>query len=206
MFIGFTGVIMTFFIGISLGGIAGYIGGVADEIIMRTVDFVTSMPSIPLWMSLAAAIPRDWTVIQTYFAITVILSVISWGGLARVVRGKLLSLREEDFVMAARLYGAPPSRLIFRYLVPNFTSYLLVNITLAIPGNILGETALSFLGLGIQPPAVSWGTLLQDAQNLTVVAQRPWQLIPGAFVVITVLMFNFIGDGLRDAADPYTRG
>jgi peptide/nickel transport system permease protein len=206
MFIGFTGVIMTFLIGISLGGVAGYLGGVADEIIMRTVDFMTSIPSIPLWMSLAAAIPREWSVIQTYFAITIILSVISWGGLARVVRGKLLSLREEDFVMAARLYGSSPSRLIFRYLVPNFTSYLLVNITIAIPTNILGETALSFLGLGIQPPAVSWGTLLQDAQNLTVVAQRPWQLIPGGFVVVTVLMFNFIGDGLRDAADPYTRG
>ena len=206
MFIGFTGVIMTFFIGISLGGIAGYLGGIADEIIMRTIDFMVSIPSIPLWMALAAAIPRDWTVIQTYFAITVILSVISWGGLARVVRGKLLSLREEDFVMAAQLYGASVPRLIFRYLVPNFTSYLLVNITLAIPGNILGETSLSFLGLGIQPPAVSWGTLLQDAQNLTVVAQRPWQLIPGMFVIVTVLMFNFIGDGLRDAADPYARG
>jgi peptide/nickel transport system permease protein len=206
LFIGFTGVILTFFIGISLGGIAGYGGGIADEIIMRTIDFMTSIPNIPLWMALAAAIPRDWTVIQTYFAITVILSVISWGGLARVVRGKLLSLREEDFIMAARLYGATPPRLIFRYLVPNFTSYLLVNITLAIPSNILGETALSFLGLGIQPPAVSWGTLLQDAQNLTVVAQRPWQLIPGGFVIATVLMFNFIGDGLRDAADPYTKG
>jgi peptide/nickel transport system permease protein len=206
MFIGFTGVIMTFFIGISLGGVAGYLGGTVDEIIMRIVDFMTSIPNIPLWMSLAAAIPRDWTVIRTYFAITIILSVISWGGLARVVRGKLLSLREEDFVMAAQLCGAPTSRLIFTHLIPNFTSYLLVNITLAIPGNILGETALSFLGLGIQPPAVSWGTLLQDAQNLTVVAQRPWQLIPGGFVVVTVLMFNFIGDGLRDAADPYTRG
>jgi peptide/nickel transport system permease protein len=206
MFIGLTGVIMTFLIGISLGGIAGYLGGLADEIIMRIVDFMTSIPSIPLWMSLAAAIPREWPVIRTYFAITIILSVISWGGLARVVRGKLLSLREEDFVMAALLCGSEPSRLIFVHLIPNFMSYLLVNITLAIPGNILGETALSFLGLGIQPPAVSWGTLLQDAQNLTVVAQRPWQLIPGAFVVTTVLMYNFIGDGLRDAADPYTRG
>ncbi len=206
MFIGFTSVIITFLIGVSLGGMAGYLGGVTDEIIMRSIDFMTSIPNIPLWMALAAAIPRDWTVIQTYFAITIILSVISWGGLARVVRGKLLSLREDDFVMAARLYGASGSRVIFRYLLPNFTSYLLVDITLAIPSNILGETALSFLGLGIQPPAVSWGTLLQDAQNLTVVAQRPWQLIPGAFVVLTVLMFNFIGDGLRDAADPYTRG
>jgi peptide/nickel transport system permease protein len=206
LFIGFTGVILTFLIGISLGGIAGYFGGLADEIIMRSIDFMVSIPNIPLWMALASAIPRDWTVVQTYFAITVILSVISWGGLARVVRGKLLSLREEDFVMAAQLYGASVPRLIFRYLVPNFTSYLLVNITLAIPGNILGETSLSFLGLGIQPPAVSWGTLLQDAQNLTVVAQRPWQLIPGMFVIVTVLMFNFIGDGLRDAADPYARG
>ncbi len=206
LFIGFTSVVVTFLIGISLGGIAGYLGGVVDEIIMRSIDFMTSIPNIPLWMALAAAIPRTWTVIQTYFAITIILSVISWGGLARVVRGKLLSLREEDFVMAARLYGASASRLIFRYLLPNFTSYLLVDITLAIPSNILGETSLSFLGLGIQAPAVSWGTLLQDAQNLTVVAQRPWQLIPGAFVVVAVLMFNFIGDGLRDAADPYARG
>ena len=202
----YVALIMTFFIGISLGGIAGYLGGVADESIMRTVDFMTSIPSIPLWMSLAAAIPRDWPVIRTYFAITIILSVISWGGLARVVRGKLLSLREEDFVMAALLCGSAPSRLIFVHLIPNFLSYLLVNITLSIPGNILGETALSFLGLGIQPPAVSWGTLLQDAQNLTVVAQRPWQLIPGIFVVLTVLTYNFIGDGLRDAADPYARG
>jgi peptide/nickel transport system permease protein len=206
MFIGFVAVIVTFLIGISLGGAAGYLGGLTDEIIMRVIDFMTSIPNIPLWMSLAAAIPRDWPVTRTYFAITIILSVISWGGLARVVRGKLLSLREDDFIMAARLYGSSPSRLIFRYLLPNFTSYLLVNITLAIPSNILGETALSFLGLGIQPPAVSWGTLLQDAQNLTVVAQRPWQLIPGGFVIVTVLMFNFIGDGLRDAADPYTRG
>ena len=206
MFIGFAAVIVTFLIGISLGGIAGYLGGLIDEMIMRVIDFMTSIPNIPLWMSLAAAIPRDWPVIRTYFAITLILGVISWGGLARVVRGKLLSLREDDFVMAARLYGASVSRLISRYLLPNFMSYLLVNITLAIPGNILGETALSFLGLGIQPPAVSWGTLLQDSQNLTVVAQRPWQLIPGGFVILTVLMFNFIGDGLRDAADPYTRG
>jgi peptide/nickel transport system permease protein len=206
LFIGFAGVFVTFIIGISLGGIAGYLGGTVDEIIMRVIDFVISIPNIPLWMALAAAIPREWTVIQIYFAITLILSIIGWGGLARVVRGKLLSLREEDFVMAAQLCGASASRQIFTHLIPNFMSYLLVYVTLAIPNTILGETALSFLGLGIQPPAVSWGTLLQDAQNLTVVAQRPWQLIPGAFVVVTVLMFNFIGDGLRDAADPYTRG
>jgi peptide/nickel transport system permease protein len=206
LFIGFAGVVVTFMIGITLGGIAGFLGGTVDEIIMRVIDFVISIPNIPLWMALAAAIPREWTVIQIYFAITLILSIIGWGGLARVVRGKLLSLREEDFVMAARLCGASASRQIFTHLIPNFMSYLLVYVTLAIPNTILGETALSFLGLGIQPPAVSWGTLLQDAQNLTVVAQRPWQLIPGAFVVVTVLMFNFIGDGLRDAADPYARG
>jgi peptide/nickel transport system permease protein len=206
LFIGFTGVIFTFLIGVSLGGLAGYFGQTVDEIVMRTIDFIVCMPTIPLWMGLAAAIPRQWSVIQIYFAITVILSLIGWGGLARVVRGKLLSLREEDFVMAATLSGASTGRVLFMHLLPNFASYLLVYLTLAVPYTILGETTLSFLGLGIQPPAVSWGTLLQDAQNLTVVAQRPWQLIPGAFVVITVLMFNFIGDGLRDAADPYARG
>jgi len=205
LFIGFGGVILTFLIGITLGGIAGYLGGIVDEVIMRVVDFMVSIPQIPLWMALAGAVPRDWPVIRTYFAITLILSVMGWGGLARTVRGKLLSLREEDFVMAAQVYGASPNRLIFKYLLPNFTSYLLVNITIAIPSMILGETSLSFLGLGIQPPAVSWGTLLEDAQQLTAVAQRPWQLIPGAFVVIAVLMFNFIGDGLRDAADPFSR-
>ncbi len=205
MFIGFGGVILTFVLGVTLGGIAGYLGGVVDEVIMRVVDFMVATPSIPLWMGLAAAIPRDWSVIKTYFAITIILSVLGWGGLARAVRGKLLSLREEDYIMAARVYGASVPRLIGRYMLPNFMSYLLVNITLAVPYTILGETSLSFLGLGIQPPAVSWGTLLREAQQLTVVAQRPWQMIPGIFVVITVLMFNFIGDGLRDAADPYSR-
>ena len=205
LFIGFGGVILTFALGISLGGMAGYLGGTTDEVIMRIVDFMVSMPQIPLWMGLAAAVPRNWPVIRTYFAITLILSVVGWGGLARAVRGKLLSLREEDYIMAAQVYNAPVPRLIGRYMLPNFMSYLLVNVTLSIPRNILGETSLSFLGLGIQPPAVSWGTLLKDAQQLTVVAERPWQLIPGAFVVIAVLMFNFIGDGLRDAADPYSK-
>ncbi len=205
LFIGFGGVFLTFFFGITLGGIAGYLGGTVDEVIMRIIDFMVSIPQIPLWMGLAAAVPRDWPVIRTYFAITIILSIVGWGGLARAVRGKLLSLREEDYVMAARVYGARPRRLIFKYLLPNFMSYLLVSVTISIPFMILGETALSFLGLGIQPPAVSWGTLLRDAQQLTVVAQRPWQMIPGAFVVVAVLMFNFIGDGLRDAADPYAR-
>ena len=181
------------------------ISAARSTIPMRIVDFMVSVPQIPLWMALAGAVPREWPVIRTYFAITLILSIVGWGGLARTVRGKLLSLREEDYIMAARLYGARPKRLIFRYLLPNFMSYLLVNVTISIPGMILGETSLSFLGLGIQPPAVSWGSLLRDVQQLAVVAQRPWQMIPGAFVVTAVLMFNFIGDGLRDAADPYSR-
>ncbi len=205
LFIGFGGVLLTFVFGISLGGISGYVGGVIDEVIMRVVDFMVSIPQIPLWMALAGAVPRDWPVIRTYFAITLILSIVGWGGLARTVRGKLLSLREEDYVMAARVYGASPRRLIFRYLLPNFMSYLLVNVTISIPSMILGETSLSFLGLGIQPPAISWGALPRDVQQLAVVAQRPWQMVPGAFVVVAVLMFNFIGDGLRDAADPYAR-
>jgi len=205
LFIGFGGVILTFTLGISLGGLAGYVGGTTDEVIMRIVDFMVSIPQIPLWMGLAAAVPRTWPVLRTYLAITLILSVVSWGGLARAVRGKLLSLREEDYIMAAQVYNAPVARLIGRYMLPNFMSYLLVNVTLSIPWSILGETSLSFLGLGIQAPAVSWGTLLKDAQTLTVVAKHPWQLIPGAFVVIAVLMFNFIGDGLRDAADPYSK-
>lgn len=205
LFIGFGGVILTFAFGISLGGLAGYLGGTVDEVIMRIIDFMVSIPQIPLWMALAAAIPRTWPIVRTYFAITLILSVVGWGGLARAVRGKLLSLREEDYIMAAQVYNSPVKRLIGRYMLPNFMSYLLVNITLSIPATILGETSLSFLGLGIQPPAVSWGTLLKDAQQMTVVAQRPWQMIPGAFVVVAVLMFNFIGDGLRDAADPYSK-
>ena len=206
LFIGLGGVVVTFIIGITLGGISGLVGGVTDEMIQRTIDFLLSTPNIPLWMVLAAAIPRRWPVGRVYLAITLILSVIGWGGLARVVRGKLLSLREDDFVMAANLYGVSKPRLIFRHLLPNFSSYLLVHMTLAIPSTILGETSLSFLGLGMQPPAVSWGVLLKDAQELVVAAQRPWQLIPGLFVVLVVLMFNFVGDGLRDAADPYTRG
>ena len=173
---------------------------------MRVVDFMVATPSIPLWMGLAAAIPRDWSVIKTYFAITIILSVLGWGGLARAVRGKLLSLREEDYIMAARVYGASVPRLIGRYMLPNFMSYLLVNITLAVPYTILGETSLSFLGVGLRPPTISWGVMLQEAQNLQTVAQTPGLLWPVAFVILAVLMFNFLGDGLRDAADPYVTG
>ena len=202
--IGFVGVLLSFFIGVTLGGLSGYFGGIIDEVIQRIIDFLLSIPALPFWMALAAALPRDWSVTKTYFAITVILSVIGWSGLARVVRGKLLALREEDYSLAAQAAGASQPRIIFRHLLPGFTSHLIVSLTLAIPGSILGETTLSFLGLGMQPPAVSWGVLLQDAQDMVVVAQQPWRLIPGLFVVVAVLLFNFVGDGLRDAADPYT--
>ena len=201
--IGLVGVTLSIGLGMLFGGIAGYFGGVIDSVIMRVVDLLVSIPTIPLWMALAAAVPRDWTVIKTYFAITLLLSIVGWAGLSRVVRGKLLSLREEDFAMAAKISGASEGMIIIRHLLPSFLSYLIVHLTLSIPAMILGETALSFLGLGIQPPAVSWGTLLQDAQHVRSVAQHPWLLIPCIFVIVSVMMFNFVGDGLRDAADPY---
>jgi len=172
---------------------------------MRIVDLLISIPTIPLWMGLSAALPRNWPIIKTYFAITVILSLVGWTGLARVIRGKFISMREEDFIMAARLVGCTELRIIFRHLFPSFLSYIIISLTLSIPSMILGETALSFLGLGMQPPAISWGILLQQAQDLNALANYPWVLIPCLFVLISVLMFNFLGDGLRDAADPYAR-
>ncbi|MCK4329959.1 ABC transporter permease [candidate division WOR-3 bacterium] len=201
--IGLVGVFLSFILGCILGGISGYFGGTVDMVIQRVIEFLISIPTIPLWMCLAAALPPHWPPIKVYFGITIILSIVGWCGLARVVRGKLLELREEDFVMAAKIAGATDYRIITRHLLPSFLSYLIVNITLAIPSMILGETSLSFLGLGLQPPVVSWGVLLQDAQNVRSVALHPWLLIPGLFVIITVLAFNFMGDGLRDAADPY---
>jgi peptide/nickel transport system permease protein len=204
LFIGFGGVIVTFFLGTILGGISGYFGGVVDEAIQRVIEVLISVPDIPIWIALSAALPRDWGTINIYLAITLILAVRGWTGLARVVRGKIISLRTEEFALAAKAAGASDTRIIFRHLLPAFTSYLIVYITLAIPGMILGETALSFLGLGIRPPAVSWGTLLQDAQNITALANFPWLLIPAVFVVLAILLFNFVGDGLRDAADPYS--
>lgn len=202
--IGLVSVSMGFVLGVTLGAVSGYFGGVADTVIQRAVEFTLALPTIPLWMALAAALPRDWSVIRTYFFITIILSLVSWATLGREVRGKLLALREEDFVVSARIIGASGARIMFVHLLPSFTSHLIVTLTLAIPAMILGETALSFLGLGMQAPAVSWGTLLQDAQNVVAVAQYPWQLIPALFVIVTVLMFNFLGDGIRDAADPYS--
>jgi peptide/nickel transport system permease protein len=202
--IGLVGVLISTALGVLLGGVAGYFGGVVDRVVMRLVDLLASIPTIPLWMGLAAAVPRQWTVLTTYFAITLILSLVGWTHLARVVRGSFLSLREQDFVMAAVVAAASERTIIFGHLLPSFLSYVIVSLTLAIPGMILGETALSFLGLGIQPPAVSWGTLLQDAQNFQAVSRQPWLLIPCLFVVLTVLLYNFLGDGLRDAADPYS--
>jgi peptide/nickel transport system permease protein len=204
--VGLLGVFLAFFIGLVLGGIAGFFGGLADEIIMRVVDVLLALPTIPLWMSLAAALPQDWPQLKTYFYVTIILSIFGWTILARVVRGKLLSLREEDYVMAARLDGESETQIITRYMLPGFTSYIIVSLTLSIPNMILGETSLSFLGVGLRPPTISWGVMLQEAQNLQTVAQTPWLLWPVAFVIVAVLMFNFLGDGLRDAADPYVTG
>lgn len=204
LFIGLGGVLLSFLLGCLIGGISGYLGGTVDGIIQRVIDLLTSIPTLPLWMALSAAVPRDWSVTQTYFAITLVLSVVGWTGLARVVRGKLLSLREMDFVTAARISGSSNFKIITRHLLPNFMSYLIVSITLSIPGMILGETALSFIGMGMQEPGVSWGVLLQDATDLVSLAHHPWKLIPTIFVITTVLMYNFVGDGLRDAADPYS--
>ena len=203
--IGLVGVFISFVLGVILGGISGYFGGVVDDIIQRVIDFLLAIPGLPLWITLAAALPRDMPTLQLYFWITVMLSILGWCGLARVVRGKLLALREEDYALAARGAGASNFRIITRHLLPGFTSHLIVSITFSVPGMILNETALSFIGVGIQPPAVSWGTLLQDAQNLTAVAQQTWLMIPAIWVIVTVLLFNFVGDGLRDAADPYNR-
>jgi peptide/nickel transport system permease protein len=205
LFIGLAGVIISFVLGTLLGGISGYFGGVVDTVIQRSIEFIMSIPQIPLWMGLSAAIPREWSGIQKFFAITVVLSLVGWTDLARVVRGALISLREEDYVTAARISSATPMQIILRHLLPGVTSYLVVSITLAIPGMILAETTLSFLGLGITAPDVSWGSLLQQAQDVTVIANYPWLLAPVAFVMLAVILYNFIGDGLRDAADPYSR-
>jgi peptide/nickel transport system permease protein len=201
--IGLVGVFISFLLGLTLGGISGYFGGFIDNVIQRGVELFMAIPHLPLWMALSAALPRTWTVIQNYFAITIILSIFGWTGLARVVRGKILALREEDFTTAAIVSGASEARIIRKHLLPLFFSYIIVSLTLSVPNMILSETALSFLGLGLQAPAVSWGTLLQDAQQISALAHHPWLLIPLLFVITTVLMFNFLGDGLRDAADPY---
>lgn len=202
--IGLLGVIISFVLGAIMGGVSGYFGGSVDMIIQRVIEFLNGIPSIPLWMALAAAVPTEWPPLRVYLMITVVLSILGWTGLARTVRGKMLQLRTEDYVMAARFAGAGEWSIIREHLLPGFASYLIVHITLAIPGMILGETALSFIGVGLKAPVVSWGVMLQQAQNIRTVAVNPWLLLPGLFVVITVLCFNFLGDGLRDSADPYS--
>jgi peptide/nickel transport system permease protein len=186
-----------------IGGISGYLGGATDNFIQRSIEIINAFPQLPLWLAFAAILPPHWSALTIYFAITIVLSLLGWTGLARVVRGKILSLREEDYAVAARLLGARHRRILFRHLIPGFTSHIIVTLTLAVPGMILGETALSFLGLGLRPPIVSWGVMLQDTMNMQAVAHYPWMLLPVLPIILTVLCFNFLGDGLRDAADPY---
>ncbi len=201
--IGLVGVSLSLVLGVIIGGISGFYGGWIDNLVQRTIEILRSVPTLPLWLSISAAIPATWSNIAVYFSMTVILSLIGWTGLARVVRGKFLALREEDYVAAAKVAGVREFTIIIRHLVPGFLSHLIVSVTLSIPGMILAETSLSFLRLGLRPPTISWGVLLQDSQSLTALQLYPWLLIPALFVIITVLAFNFVGDGLRDAADPY---
>ena len=202
--VGLVGVTFSLILGVMLGGISGYFGGTADTIIQRIIEILRSIPTIPLWMGLAAALPRDWSVIRVYFAITIIISLIAWTELARVVRGRFLSLRHEEFVLAAQVIGCGQLRIIFRHMLPSFLSHIIAVTTLALPAMIISETSLSFLGLGLRPPALSWGVLLQQAQNVQAIAITPWLLLPAVPVIVAVLAFNFLGDGLRDAADPYS--
>lgn len=203
LLIGLAGVTLSLFLGVVLGGMSGLYGGWIDSLIQRVIEVLRSIPTIPLWMGLAAALPKTWSVTQVYLAITVIISLIGWTELARVVRGRFLSLREEDFVVAAELAGASQIRIILRHMLPSFASHVIAAVSLALPAMIISETSLSFLGLGLRPPAISWGILLQDAQNIQVLAGAPWLLSAAVPVTLVILAFNFLGDGLRDAADPY---
>lgn len=203
--IGLIGVALSLVLGVVIGGVSGYYGGGIDNLIQRVIEILRSFPTIPLWLALSAAMPATWSQLTVYFAMTVILAFIGWTDLARVVRGKILSLREEDYAVAARVAGVPEFQIIMRHLVPGFTSHLIVAVTLSIPNMVMAETSLSFLALGLRPPTISWGVLLQEAQNIRAVVQYPWLLMPAGFVFISVLVFNFLGDGLRDAADPYSQ-
>jgi len=201
--VGLIGIAFTFVLGMTIGGISGYVGGRTDTVIQRMIEIVNSFPHLPLWIALGAVMPADWPPVRVYFAITLVLAALGWTGLARVVRGKILSLREEDYAMAARLLGASHRRILFRHLLPGFASHIIVSLSLAVPAMILGETSLSFLGLGLRPPVVSWGVMLQDCLDVQAVRSYQWLMTPVLFIVTTVLCFNFVGDGLRDAADPY---
>jgi peptide/nickel transport system permease protein len=203
LLIGLTSVVLSLILGVLLGGLSGYLGGAVDTFIQRIIEILRSIPTIPLWMGLAAAVPKDWSIEQVFFAMTLIFSLFSWTELARVVRGRFLSLREEDFVTAAELAGCSRLRIIFRHLVPSFSSHIIAATTLALPAIVIFETSLSFLGLGMRPPAISWGVMLQEASNVQTAAISPWLLWPAVPVIAAILAFNFLGDGLRDAADPY---
>ena len=204
MTVGLVAVTLSVILGVVLGGVSGYFGGMFDIVIQRVIELLQSVPTIPIWLALSAALPRDWTPTEVFFAITVILSLVGSTTLAREVRGRFLALREEDFVLAARLSGCSRMRIILRHMVPTFLSHIIATSSLAIPVMIINETSLSFLGLGIRPPAISWGVLLQEAQNIQTLALAPWLLIPGLVVIVAVLAFNLVGDGLRDASDPYS--
>jgi peptide/nickel transport system permease protein len=201
--VGLVSIGVTFLLGVTIGGISGYLGGATDNIIQRVIEIVNAFPQIPLWLAFGAVLPTEWPPLATYFAITLVLSLLGWTGLARVVRGKILALREEDYATAARLLGASHGRILFRHLLPGFASHIIVVLTMSVPAMVLGETSLSFLGLGLRPPIVSWGVMLKECESIQTVANYPWLLMPVGLIVLTVLCFNFLGDGLRDAADPY---
>ncbi len=203
LLVGLVSVALSMFLGVLLGGLAGYFGGLADTLVMRLVEILRSIPTIPLWMGIAAGVPKEWDILRVFFVMTIIFALVQWTEIARVVRGRFLSLREEDFVMAAELAGCGRMRIIFRHMVPSFLSYIIAATTLALPQIIIFETSLSFLGLGLRPPAISWGVMLQQASNVQTLAISPWLLLPAIAVILAILAFNFLGDGLRDAADPY---